>query len=228
MQHAARLVLCACAMLLALAARATPWPAPPLPQDAQVEVVAQDMVLNGQPSRVLRFKASASQGELLDFYRQKFGAQRVEHRARDTRVIAARQGDHFITVQLRPLAGGQVQATVMTTLLRPASKSATAAATEKWLPPDTALLSTLQSNDGGKHSVMVVGANRSSLQANRDHVVAALQDRGFRVVKEAGAATQPRAALSLQLSSASEAVELTISDAGAYRALVINRTKEAP
>ncbi len=222
----------ALALLLALLAspyvgvRAAAWPAPPLPADARVEVVADDMVLNGQPSRVLRFKSAGTPADVLAFYREKFGARHVEHRARDTQVIATRQGEHFVTVQLRPV-GGQVQGTVMTTLLRAPGKSATALETEKWLPPTSALLSTMQSVDAGKRSLMVVGANRSSLQANRDHLVAAMGAAGFRVVKEDSHPAGERPAMSVQLSGSGETVDLTISDAGAYRALVINRTREA-
>ncbi len=114
------------------------------------------------------------------------------------------------------------------------ANSAVAINTAKLLPAESAVVSTVESNDAGKRSVMVVGVNQYSAQANRDHVVAALQDSGLRVTQEGPLAGQdklnavnPAAPLTVTLSSATEEATLTISDAGRYRTVLIHRVREA-
>lgn len=200
------------------------WPSVTMPPAARVQTVASDMVLNGMPGRVIRFDVRGTEQEVLAFYREQFGPKRVENRVKGDQVIATRQGDFFHTVQLHVVDSQSLQGTVMTTMLRAPVKSAVSLDTEKLMPASTSVVSTMQSDDAGKRSVMVVGVNRNSAGANRDHVVSSLHARGFRVLKEDR--TPGSAALSLALSSPAEEAMVTISDAGPYRTILINRTKE--
>jgi hypothetical protein len=200
----------------------------PLPPTAQAQVVVDDALINGRHSRILRFEVESSEPELLAFYRRQFGERHVEHRARDARVIAARQGDCFITVQLKPLPGGSMQGTIMSTLLTGELEgSAVTQQTRSWLPAQTAVLSTLQSDDAGKRSLTLVGVNAASVQANRDALVETLQAQGFRLVKEDPIGAAPRTSLSLLFASRGEEASLLLADAGAYRSLLVQRTREA-
>lgn len=212
------------------------WPAVPTPEGAQVQTVAGEMVLNGVPARVLRFEVRDSEANVLGFYRQQFGAQRVENTVQGHPTVATLQGDYFHTVQLKSLASGAVQGTVMTSQLRSGGdraagagvgRSAVAMDTEKMMPPDSAVLTQMQSVDAGKRSVLMLAANAMGVHANRDHVVQAMQGRGFRVTKEQPIQSQGRDAIYLTLVSAAEDAMVTISDAGAYRAVLINRTSES-
>lgn len=213
------------ALVAVTAARgqAAAWPALHTPPGARMQTVAGDMVFNGKPCRVLRFEAKATDSELLAFYREQFGPRHVENRVRGDRVIATRQGDYFHTVQLHSIDPQHTQGTLMTTLLRDTGSTAVSAEMVKVLPAETAVLSTIQSSDGGQRSVMVVGINLDSARANRDHVLAALQARGFHMRKDDAANAR---AFALVLSSGSEEVAVTITDAGPYRSVLLNRTKE--
>jgi len=106
-------------------------------------------------------------------------------------------------------------------------RSAIALDSEKLLPAASAVLSQLQSNDAGKQSMLLMAANKASAKANRDHLVNALQERGFRLVKDDERAVEGRAAYALTLSSVDEEAMVTVTDAGAYRAVLINRTRDA-
>jgi hypothetical protein len=210
-------------LLGAAFATAVPWPPLEMPAGARAESVAGDLVLNGKPCRIARFQVQGGLDEVLQFYRDRFRATRaVETRVKNQPVIATRRGDHFITVQLEPLAG-TVRGTIITTALRRDAGAVSASRdTEAWMPADTIVVSALQSSDAGRRSVTVVGINGNSIAANRSHVVGAVQQRGFRLVREDGAGEGGSAWLAFR--SPDEDAVLAFADAGAYRTVVVQRT----
>ena len=224
----ALLAVAAWAVLVQAQTQMPAWPEVKAPPNARIETIAGNMVLNGKPCRLTRFEVRASDAEVLAFYREQFGAKRVvENRVKNDPVIATRQGEHFVTVQLHALGAGTLQGTVMTTLLTAkAASSAVLVDTQKLLPTDSKVISTLQTDDAGKQSLMVVGVNQNSPRANRDHVLEAMLVRGFRLSKEDAPAAGPQSAvISVHLSSPTEEASVTISDAGRYRSVLINRVR---
>src|SRR4051794_9477279 len=76
---------------LAAASPGDGWPTPGTPAGARLQVVADEMILNGRPCRVFRFDVQASENEVLAFYRERFHTTRaVEARVKAHRVIATR------------------------------------------------------------------------------------------------------------------------------------------
>jgi hypothetical protein len=225
-----RLVLLALLLALSADADATQeptWPELQTPAGARVESVADDMILNGRRSRIQRLSLSASVSDLLAFYRQQLHGEFVENPLRGAVVIAARQGDYFQTVQVKEVAPNLVEATIMTTLLRyEPGQSLAAMDTRKWLPSGTAVLSSLQSNDSGHGALMLVATNQLAVEANREHLITALRERGFQLVRQEPAELGSVRGVILHFSSPNEAVNATIADVGNGRALLINRTKE--
>lgn len=216
------------ALACAQAGAAEPWPEVKPPAGAQRQEVAGDMILNGRPSRVYRFEMPGSEKELLAYFREQFGAKKVvENRVKNEPVIATRQGEFFHTVQLRALPGSAMQATVMTTRLS-AKPVVTGVAldTSKALPPDTKVVTTMQSDDAGKRSLMLIAVNQISTRANRDHMLNAMQQRGFRLVREDAPPEGAERSVALTLASDTEEASVAISDAGGYRTVLINRLKE--
>jgi hypothetical protein len=212
----------------ALTGHAESWPEVRSPADAQVESIASDMIFNGRPARLFRFQTTGSEQDLLAFYREQFGAKKVvENRLKKDAVIATRQGDYFLTVQLHALNAKAMQGTVMVTNI--AGKplvSEVSTDTKRVLPPDSRVVSTMQSDDAGKRSLMLMAMNQNSTGANRDHVVQAMQQRGFRIVREDSPPDARDASVMLVMNSATEEAQVTISDAGMYRSVLINRVKE--
>lgn len=225
--HAAALCIATLALAAGLPARAAQTPALKLPDGAQSQVVAADLVINGARSRVVRFHVGLGEREVLDFFRREFGARHVENTVQERRVIASRVGDHFHTVQLERPGPHGVDGTVITTLLgRGPGGSAAGADTEKLLPAESQVLSRMQSDDGGRRALLVTAANGNSLAANRDHLVQALRERGFALVKEDARPVRGRSSISLVLASGAEEAIVTIVDAGRHRSVVIQRAKE--
>ena len=185
------------------------------------------MIFNGRPARMFRFETNDSEREVLGFFRDQFGAKRVvENRVKKDPVIATRQGDYFLTVQLHPLSPKVMQGTVMITNIagRPLT-SEVSADTRRMLPPDSRVVSTMQSDDAGKRSLLLMAMNQNSTAANREHVVQAMQQRGFRIVREDAPPDARDSSVSLVLDSPTEEAQVTIADAGRYRSVLINRLR---
>lgn len=226
---AARLLALLAVAALVATARAESWPEVKAPSGARVESIASDMILNGRPARLFRFEVNGGEKEVLAFFREQFGAKKVvENRVKNDPVIATRQGDHFITVQLHPVSAQRMQGTVMTTqMLAKPLTSEVSADTRRMLPPDSQVVSTMQSDDAGKRSLMLMAVNQNSTAVNRDHVVQAMQQRGFRVVREDSSPDASNQSISMLLSSSSEEAQVIIANAGKYRSVLINRLKES-
>lgn len=223
-----RLALIGLALLLPLAVRAAPldWPEPELPSGGRAEVVAADTVLNGKRCRILKLSLPGSVEDALAFYRERFGKQHVENPLRGSRLIAARQGAFFSTVQLRAGGPGQVDATLITTSLESGNnRSAALQETQRWLPADSAVMQTMESRDGDKSSLMLTAANTAGLDTNREEVLRQLRQHGLRVVREDKASPQGRTTLTLWAEGPHEEATITLIDAGRYRSVLINRVR---
>lgn len=217
--------VCLCGALLTGTAHAQSWPTVKVPDGASVQTVANDMVLNGLPARIFRIEVKGTPAEVLDFYREQFGSRHVENALNGSHVIATRQGDHFHTVQIESTGAKTVQVTVMTTQVHGGlGRSAVEADTKQLMPPASSVLTSMQSRDAGKRSMLLLAANTVGMQANRDHLVRALGERGFRLVSESAAPGGE--SMSLLFASGTEEAVVTITDAGRYRSVLINRTAE--
>jgi hypothetical protein len=213
----------------AAARAATPWPRWEAPTGARIQAVAPDVFLNGKHSRILRIDTTDSAESILAFYRARFGAKRVENRVHGAQVIAARDGIFFHTVQVRTNAAGRAETTVITTAMAEGlHRSAVITDMESSLPADTTVLQTMESNDGGVRAVTVTAANGHDVKTNSDHLRRALQERGFRVVKEEVAAgPAARAGSSMWLTAPGEEAVVTVVDTGTHRAVTVHRTRES-
>jgi hypothetical protein len=202
-----------------------------VPPGARVETLADDFVLDGFKSRMVRVLARSSVDDLAVFYKRALGEKHVDNVVGGARVIAARDGAMFHTVQLRRLNERMTQATILSTEIGGGGMSTTAVNldTHRLLPAGSAVVSSMQSNDAGKQSMLLVAVNKNDLRTNRDHIVAGLAQRGFRVVKEQSESDgDARPTVSLFLSSGTEEADVTIADVGGYRSILINRTRDTP
>src|SRR5690606_6525161 len=161
------------------------------------------------------------------FYQQQFGARRVENRVDGAQVVATRRGAYFHTVQLRALDTQRTQVTVLTTLLGDGLHRAPAPPSLNLLPVSTVPLSTLETRDGGQAALTLVAANRHSVQANRDHLVDALQAKGFRLQHELDAGPAGPAGVVLVFASSTQEVIVNVREAGEFRSIVIQQMQAA-
>jgi len=64
------------------------------------------MIYNGVDMHAQVFRSSASQAEVLDFYRDAWGADAVINDVGDAKVIGHREGNYLVTVQVSSFGGG--------------------------------------------------------------------------------------------------------------------------
>ena len=94
--------------------------------------------------------------------------------------------------------------------------------TGRWLPPANRIVSSMQSDDAGRRSITIMAINQHSLDANRGDLVRALKGAGFQVQRESADAKH----FAIELSSTTEDAQLIVSDAGAYRSVVLTRMNQ--
>lgn len=203
------------------------WPSNPMPPTGHEQSMGNPLLLNGRTSQLTQVTASLDAVQLTRFYQDALGPQVVTETVNGMPVVASQRGDYFWTVQIQEQEPSFSQATVLVTRMQTAHTSAIAQETRQWLPPDSAVLSSLQSSDAGLLSLMLVAVNRNGIQANRDHLVHAMQARGFGLMQDTESARADIRGRVLRLASAAEEVVVTVADAGAYRTITLHRTREA-
>lgn len=92
--------------LLLCPAFALAWPATPLPPATQASPVAGHMVFNGLDMRAQVFQSSRPPAEIAAFYRALWHGKVVDNALGDAQVIGHRDGDYYITVQVRAAGSG--------------------------------------------------------------------------------------------------------------------------
>lgn len=162
----------------AQAASATAWPELTHPQDAVVEPVDGEILLNGVPMRLTRVRVAAPPGTVAGHYRRALGGGSVVAQAGTHRVLSQARGDFLITVTLTSLADGGSEALVSIADAR-AARGAGSRRLGFALPAGSELLSDMQSIDGRIASRQLVLANTHSLEGNLRHLAASLSRLGL-------------------------------------------------
>jgi hypothetical protein len=92
--------------LLPAVSSASAWPDPQLPDGTHAAAVASHMIYNGADMRDQVFASSQSAADIVKFYRQLWGKQSVLDQVGGWQVVGHREGDFYITVQVRPDGSG--------------------------------------------------------------------------------------------------------------------------
>jgi len=92
--------------LVPLAAHASGWPDTPLPPDTNAADVAKHMIYNGVDMHAQVFQSTASQAQVIAFYRKAWGKDAVLNVVGDAQVVGHREGKYMVTVQVRSVGDG--------------------------------------------------------------------------------------------------------------------------
>lgn len=98
--------LAAVLMFLAAGPATAAWPVVPLPEDSQGEWVSRDMNYNGINMRASRFVTTGQVEDIKAYYQDLWRGESVVNDIAGKTVIGHAEGNHFITVELKPLGGG--------------------------------------------------------------------------------------------------------------------------
>jgi hypothetical protein len=92
--------------LLPAVSSASAWPDLKLPDGTRAAEVSSHMIYNGTDMRGQVFTSPQNAADIVKFYRQLWGKQSVLNQIPGWQVIGHRDGDFYVTVQVRPDGSG--------------------------------------------------------------------------------------------------------------------------
>lgn len=158
---------------------AAAWPELPAPANARVESVGEQLRLNGIPMRIQRVLTARQPEAVARHYRAALGPRHASERLPDRLILSQGRDEHFITVSIRPLGVGVTEALVSVADTREAWQAAGRPLGFS-LPAASAVLSDMESVDGGKRSRQLVLSNAHAIPVNLDALLRELAARGMR------------------------------------------------
>lgn len=154
---------------------AADWPELPVPDDAKVVVVGEDMNINGLPTRISELSSSRSPEEILSYYRQEWQAPAVsdgpgyiEKEAGGWQILSRYEEPYFYTVQVSESAMGSSFGFLAVSM---PMELVNYEPEELAMPAGSEILSDVVSDDAGKRGRVVHFKNSQSIEANYNFYV---------------------------------------------------------
>jgi len=172
--------------LAASAALADEWPALEAPPRAASEWVAQQMRVNGMPSRIMRFESELTVDEVLAHYQRRWSKagtpapQAVS--LNEWRSVNVLQGPYQLSVQARKIDGGRTEGLLSAANLKDLKSD--------YVPKDwprfndTQVMQVTESQDGPRQSLLMSSMSRSSYGVNVQRWRQEWQRRGYALTRE--------------------------------------------
>ena len=215
-----------CLLGLHAVAHAVDWPTPAWPEGAKTELVATDTVLNSRHSRIWQARLPVSLAEAERFFKAQWGDKVTRNTVRGQLVLGSRQGDFFLTVQMKEQLG-QVNAQLISTALneRP-SRSRALQDTISWLPSEVGVLQTMESNDDARRGLTITAVGPASVDQLAEAIGLQLRRRGWTPQRGVLDTSNGLKAQQISVQAGGEDILIAISDLGERRSIVIQRNKE--
>jgi hypothetical protein len=142
----------------------------PVPDDAKVFIVGEDLNINGLPTRIWELSSSQSPDEILAYYRQEWqnpaeskGPGYIEKEAGGWQIISRSDAPYFYTVQVQKAAMGSSFGFLA---ISQPMELVNREPDEFVKPAGSEILLDLASDDAGKRGRVVQFKNRQSVEAN--------------------------------------------------------------
>jgi hypothetical protein len=183
--RAGPLVFCLALVLELSAPQASAISMPEIPQapDMSIVVVSDHMVLNGLDMSTYQVASPHSLDEVLSFYRTAWRGEVAESpmqvgiSAVPWTVLAHRDGDFLITVQLTPSKGGGVYGYIAISTMFADRFQETGR--DVLMPAGSTLLNDITADDPGRSSRTLVIRNEDSVEFNLEYYRSHLRDQGW-------------------------------------------------
>jgi hypothetical protein len=158
------------------------WPTLPMPPKAKVQWVAQNMRVNGAPTRVMQFQSQASREELVEYYRAHWtGGYEHDasiHTVNDSIVVGQKHGPFLMTVTVENSEGGGSHGLLSVAQIIGVSFDRSPGPLA--LMPDAHVVSVVESDDAGQQSRQVVIIAPQPLASVTRFYEASLTNAGWR------------------------------------------------
>ncbi len=161
------------------------------PPSSRIVIVAQDMVVNGVPMSASELHSKQSPNEVLQFYRREWEArsQRVlETSEGGWRTIATKDGNCFLTVQIKSGSQSETYALLGTTQLVSGAVKVRGDGFPKL--GGSTVYNDIVSKDLGKTGRTILMANNFSIDANANFYRNAMSGDGWVSISERPARTE--------------------------------------
>lgn len=93
-------------LAVVMQAKADTWPDVRVPDGTHVSTVNKHIIFDGLDMRAKTFRSDKSQKEIIEYYKRYWHGRVVVNKMASYQVIGHKQGDYFITIQVRGYAGG--------------------------------------------------------------------------------------------------------------------------
>jgi hypothetical protein len=184
MNRQSRFALCFALFVIGRAVAAEPWPEIPSPPKARVEWVADNMRINGVPTRVLQFQSQAARAVVVDYYRSYWSGgyptKAVVKPLGAATVVSQRHGPYFMLVKVEDGPKGTSQGLI--SVAQVAGVKITLDPGELPLMPSAHVVSVVESADPGKHSREVVVVTSQAPASVTDFYQASFSNAGWQQV----------------------------------------------
>lgn len=200
-----------------------PWPQISEPPRSNAQWVADNVLQNGIPMQVKTFRSSASLEAVMNHYRQDWtenGGTAIENRLGEWFVIGRREGDYYVTIQVRETGKSESEGFI-------AVNDLSALLDERASLEDTfprmggsQVVSKTVSSDLGRNATTLIFENSYTANANASFYVGELKSTGWSLRTrfqrpEAGYDTY-----TLYFERASEGCFITVADTGSGKTYI--------
>ncbi len=155
------------------------WPVLPPPQGAIIADVGEQIQINGYATRIQHVIPQQSAAAAIAYYRQALGPQSIAREFGAVTTLAARLGQHFITVRINAVRSDTSEAFVMVTRLDGTARFAATYGGGLPLPAGSQIINVTEAVDGERRARTVVALHPLALDAAVDAIERTLRERGF-------------------------------------------------
>lgn len=157
-----------------------------------VQIVADDMQFNGVPMRIVEFNSTQPRARVIEFYRGTWGDRVVETDMGDRYILAHRDGDYLLTVDIAADTGMGAKGTLSTTaFFDPRVRPSDTLGEGFPMLPQSTVFNDIKSVDGSNYSRTLVINSNHNLQRTYDFYQRRFYQEGWREVVPASGSGEP-------------------------------------
>jgi hypothetical protein len=188
------------------------WPDIPMPPKSATQWIAENMRVNGSPTRIMQFQSQASRQEVVAYYRSYWsGAYKLAPSVKpldDATVVGQMHGPYLMTIQVQDADHGTSKGVL--SVARVMGIKADREPGQLPMMSGARVISVVESDDPGIHSREVSVLAPQPPSSVKQFYAAALQNAGWRQIQGDDGGSAPRGAGSF-LAFARDSSEMQVS-----------------
>jgi len=176
-RRATRIPLAAALVLAVGPAMAASWPTAKLPEDTDSATVTKHMIYNGVEMRTLIFRSRQTTDQMLAYFRKQWGPKVVANDFEGWKILGHRDGDYYVTVQVRPDGEGSRGDIGMTLIPEKRQKIELGHGVPR--PDNTVVFNDIEYPDDDTAARTLAMVNKLSPQQNSAYYISKMRSDGW-------------------------------------------------